>query len=274
MTAYNLIVNELLEKDLGCQFYRFQGSSSFEYYNIKKNNFDYSSDHYVYFSRTKNHHYYFTIRRIRQLINAVVLKDTPYIISNKGLNNKESFSSITNLIINSNKVRNLNSIILVCDNNYYKLLKENSINNNLKENQRLIERVDRRIYGGGYGISSLWLKLLDDLTFFSSYDRITTKDILNLLESMRERNSLTVPYLMSDILDKKIRNYKIKNNIYNDFHKYNIMNDLEQIVDLKLYLKNSSFAVNPSITIKEILNSYQKKREKILSLVDRSYHKY
>ena len=34
MTAYNLIVNELLEKDLGCQFYRFQGSSSFEYYNI------------------------------------------------------------------------------------------------------------------------------------------------------------------------------------------------------------------------------------------------
>ena len=138
----------------------------------------------------------------------------------------------------------------------------------------LIERVDRKIYGGGYGVSSAWLDLLNDLTLFSSYVRITSIDILNILKNMRREKKLASPYLISDILDAKERVYRLSDNLYNDFHKYNIMNDLETIYEHKLYFENSSFATNPSKNIKDILVNYQKNREKVLRLVDTSYKKY
>lgn len=189
MTTYKRIIDTLIKEEKANEFYRFQGSSSFEYFNIKSNRFD-DSKHYIYFSRTKNHHYYFTIRRIRQLLNKVVLNNTLYNISNKELENEESFKNITNIVLNQENLKGLKSISLVCDNTYYQLLKENSIYNmTKKDSPYLIERVDRKIYGGGYGVSSAWLDLLNDLTLFSSYVRITSIDILNILKNMRREKN-------------------------------------------------------------------------------------
>ena len=106
MTTYSEIIDLLKEEEVVNEFYRFQGANSFEYYNIKSNHFDNSGNHYVYFSRTKNHHYYFSVRRIRQLINTTVLKNTPYIISNKQLKDDRTFHQISNLIINSDSLKN------------------------------------------------------------------------------------------------------------------------------------------------------------------------
>ena len=271
MTTYKRIIDTLIEEENANLFYRFQGSNSFECFNIKSNKFEDSGKHYVYFSRTKNHHYYFTVRRIRQLLNKEVLSGTSYSISNKELEDKERFKSITNIILNH---ENLKSISLVCDNTYYQLLKENSISNLTKSAPYLIERVDRKIYGGGYGVASAWLQLLNDLTLFSSHIRITSIDILNVLKNMRKEKKLTTPYLINSILDEKERVYRISDNLYNDFHKYNIMNDLELIYENKLFLENSSFSNNSSKNIKDILASYQRNREKVLKLVDTSYKKY
>ena len=274
MTTYKRIIDTLIKEDKVNEFYRFQGSNSFEYFNIKSNRFD-DSNHYIYFSRTRSHHYYFTIRRIRQLLNKVVLNDTTYSISNKELENEESFKKIINIVLNQENLKGLKSISLVCDNTYYQLLKENSIYNTIKKNSPyLIERVDRRIYGGGYGVSSAWLALLNDLTLFSSCVRITSIDILNILKNMRREKKLTSPCLISNILDNKERIYRLSDNLYDDFHKYNIMNDLETIYEHKLYFENSSFANNPSKNIKDILVNYQRNREKVLKLVDTSYKKY
>ena len=274
MTTYKRIIDTLIKEEKANEFYRFQGSSSFEYFNIKSNRFD-DSKHYIYFSRTKNHHYYFTIRRIRQLLNKVVLNDTPYSISNKELENEESFKKITNIVLNQENLKGLKSISLVCDNAYYQLLKENSSCNMAKKvSPYLIERVDRKMYGGGYGVSNAWLNLLNDLTLFSSCIRITSVDILNILKNMRREKKLASPYLISSIFDTKERTYRMSDNLYNDFHKYNIMNDLETIYEEKLYFEDSSFGSNPGANFRDILTSYQKNREKVLRLADNSYHKY
>ena len=143
-----------------------------------------------------------------------------------------------------------------------------------KQSPYLIERVDRKLYGGGYGVSNAWLDLLNDLTLFSSCIRITSIDILNILKNMRREKKLASPYLISNILDTKERTYRMSDNLYNDFHKYNIMNDLETIYEQKMYFEDSSFGRNPSTNIRDILTSYQKTREKILRLADNSYHKY
>ena len=274
MTTYKKIIDTLIKEERVTEFYRFQGSNSFEYFNIKSNKFD-NNKHYIYISGTKNHHYYFTIRRIRQLLNKVVLNNTPYNISNRELENEESFKKIVNIVLNQENIKNLKSISLIIDNTYYQLLKENSVYNMAKkESSNLIERVDRKIYKGGYGVSNAWLDLLNDLTFFSSYIRITSIDILNILKNMRREKKLTSPYLISNILDSKERVYRLSDNLYNDFQKYNIMNDLETIYEEKLYFEGSSFGSNPSKNIKNILTSYQKNREKVLRLVENSYHKY
>ena len=274
MTTYSEIIDLLKEEEVVNEFYRFQGANSFEYYNIKSNHFDNSGNHYIYFSRTKNHHYYFSVRRIRQLINTTVLKNTPYIISNKQLKDDRTFHQISNLIINSDSLKKLNSITLICDSTYYELLKDNSIYNTVKETPNLIERVDRKIYGGGYGVSNVWLNLLDDLTLFSTYTRITNKDVLDIVKNMRNDRKITTPYLISSILESKKKTYKISDNLYNAFHKYTIMNDLEEIYEQKLYLENSAFSSSSTETINRVLTSYQKNRDKILLKLDKNYRKY
>ena len=270
MTTYSEVIESLKEEERITELYRFQGPNNFDYFNIKTNHFDNSSNHYVYFSRTKNHHYYFSVKRIRQLINTTVLKDTPYIVSNRQLKDDKAFHKISNLIINSDSLKNLNSITLICDSTYYELLKSNSVSSSLKKLPNLIEKVDSKIYGGGYGVSCAWLNLLDDLTFFSAYTRITNKDVLDIIKNMKKGRKITTPYLVSSILENKKKTYRISDNLHNTFHKYNIMNDLEEIYEQKLYLDSSS----PTKTINKILTSYQKNRDKILIKLDNSYHKY
>lgn len=274
MTTYEEIINNLKDIKTVVEFYRFQGASSFEYYNIKSNHFDNDSNHYVYFSITENHHYYFTVRRIRQLINTIILRNSPYNISNKCLKDDRAFHYIENLVINSDSLRKLNSIALVCDSIYYELLKDNSIYNIKKKTPNLIERVDRKIYGGGYGVSSTWLDLFDSLTLFSSYTRITNEDVFKLVKNMKKDGKVCTPYLIRDILSNKERVYKISSNLYNSFHKYEIINSLEEIYDKKLYLESTIFATNPTKVINEVLCSYQKNRDKVLVMLDDKYHKY
>lgn len=260
----NELIQQLLQENTTYEFYRFQGHNSFDYYNIRTNRFEDKGNHYIYFSRTPSHHYYFTVKRIRQLINTTILKDTPYKVTRKQVKDPTCFSEIRKEVINSEKVRELNSIALVCDNSYYELLKDNCINNQSKTYQSGVERVDRKAYGGGYGVTDAWLDLFNDLVYFSSYTRINTKDVLELLIKIRNGNSLASPKLIQDILEKKKRIYTISDTLYDDFHKYKIMEDLDRIEEEKLLLPGSDFYKNPKETKKKVLSLYQQKRDKIL----------
>lgn len=265
----NEIIQRLLEEKTAYEFYRFQGHSSFEYYNIRTNRFEDKENHYVYFSKTLNHHYYFTVKRIRQLINTTILKDTKYQVSKKQLNNSKDFSNIKKIEVNSGQIKDLNSIALVCDHIYYDLLGDNSVNNMEKTYQRGVERVDRRVYGGGYGVTEAWLDLLSDLTYYSSYTRINARDILKLLEEMKKENRQTNPKLIKEILEKKLRTYTLSETLYYDFHKYKIMEDLDRIEEEKLFLPGSEFSKNPEKIKKKVLSKYQKTKDMILSNYDK-----
>lgn len=261
----NEVILKLLEENNAYEFYRFQGHNSFEYYNIRTNRFESNLNHYVYFSTTLSHHYYFTIKRIRQLINTTILKNTPYEISRKQLNNSLDFSNIKKLVINSENIKGLNSIALVCDYTYYDLLKDSCMKNLNKTYQGGVERVDRRVYGGGYGVTGAWLDLFNDLVYFSSYTRFNVQDILDLLEKIKNGNSQASPKLIQEILKSKLRTYQLSKNLYDDFHKYKIMEDLDRIESEKLFLPGSEFAKSPQKTKKLILSTYQQRRDKILS---------
>ena len=270
MTTYEKIASVIVH-DGEKEFYRFQGHNSFDYFNIKTNKFDSWNDHYVYFSGNINHHYYFMLKRLKQLLNKVVLVDTPYNVSNKTLKNLDSYREIRSIVTDSFILKNLNSISLVCDREFFKLLNENSLPNSEKNKKGIIERVDRRIYGGGYGVTDVWLDLFDDLVYFSSYSRITNKDILFLLKEIRSSGKGGNPETIKRVLDDKLKTCKIFDHLYDDFHKYEIMNDLERIIDGGYYLSSSRLSSNPVETIKDVLNSYQNTREKVLKLVDKHY---
>ena len=273
VTTYEKIASSFVH-DGEKEFYRFQGHNSFDYFNIKTNKFDSWSSHYVYFSGSVNHHYYFMLKRLKQLLNMVVLDDTSYMVSGKSLQDINTYKKIRSIVADSCDLKNLNSISLVCDREFFRLISENSVRNSEKVKRGMVEKVDRRVYGGGYGVTDAWLDLFNDLAYFSSYSRITNNDILFLLREMRGSGKFSNPETIKSVLADKLKTFKIFEHLYDDFHKYDIMDDLERIIDGEFYLQTSGLANNPSETIKTVLSSYQSKREKVLRLVDKHYRSY
>lgn len=272
MSIYYNVVQELKIGQYSKELYRFQGANSFEYFDVKNNCFNADNrDCYVYFSTSINHHKYFTTRRLRQFINKVVLNDTEYSLCRKQLSDAQSYSNMCNLLINSSKIMGLNSIRLIYDRSYYDLLSSNCSVNKYKARKQIVERVDRRIYNGGYGITGEWLSLLEHMTIFSCTQRITRENILTLVQNMKVNKSVNAFINANFLLQNG--SYQINPYIYNDFTKYDIMNDLEQIVDKGLCLESSELYKNPSGTIKKIVLDYQNTRQKTLQLLNDSYNR-
>lgn len=272
MSIYNNVVQELNVGHYTKELYRFQGANSFECFDVKNNCFvDDNKDFYVYFSTSVHHHKYFTTRRLRQFINKVVLSDTEYSLCRNQLRDSKAYSNIRNLVLNSPKIYGLNSIRLIYDKSYYELLLSNCSFNKNKPAKKVVERVDHRIYNGGYGITGEWLSLLEHMTIFSCTQRITRENILTLVQNMKFNNSVNAFTNANFLLQNGY--YQINKNIYNDFTKYDIMNDLEQIVEKGLCLETSELYKNPTATIKKTVLDYQNTRQKTLRLLSEGYRK-
>jgi len=271
MNSYKNVMDELYKDQLVDVLYRFQGGKSFECFDIKKNKFVADQfGKYVYFSANPYHHLYFSIRRIRQLVNNIILNDTSFSLCSKQLYNLESFKNICKLIENSEKLESIYSLKLICDKNFANLMKENSFRSDLKPTPNCIERVDRRVYNGGYGIKNEWLELLELMTFFTTYFKINMDKILELINNMRKSGRINSINNIASLLDEKY-NVKINSLIFNDFVKYEIVNLLEQIVEKGLCNENSELYKEPTKTIKSTVNDYLNTREKTLKLVDKNF---
>lgn len=271
MNTYKEVATELKKQDLISDLYRFQGGKSFEYFDIKKNRFSKNGEgNYIYFSSSLKHHQYFTLRRLRQLINQLILLDTPYIISNKQLGDSKTFAQIKSLINNSDKLNNVNSIHLMPDSSFMTLIKDNCFCAHEKNSPNSIERVDRRVFSGGYGISAEWLQLLEIMTIFTTYQKIDSEKILELIRNMKKSGRINSIHNMTFLFEDK--NYKINPTVFEDFTKYEIMNLLECILDQNLYNPNSELAKHPTQTIKQVMCEYQNKKEKTLKLIDKKYY--
>ena len=271
MAIYKNVVDELKDYNGIRELYRFQGANSFEHFDFRTSRFNKDSKGYVYFSESLEHHKYFTNKRIRQMLNRIVLKDTPYQICCYDLrDNKDNCSKIKNIIINSDKLSEMYSIRLVCNPMISELISSNYQYQSNKDQPRVIERVDRRVHGGGYGITDEWKDLLTYLTYFNAYKEIDRKAILQLITNIGKDGRVNNRENISFLLDNT-SGYKIKPTpaFISDFTKYQIRDCLESIIEKELCLPDSSLAVDSNDTIKEVINSYEQGKKKTLSLLDK-----
>lgn len=269
MSLYSNVVDSLNENDT-IELYRFQGGYSSMQLSIRNQSIENSKKRYAYFSSSLNHHKYFMIKRIRQLLDEEVLKEENLSISFLSLINNEQYSQIRSLIINTDKLVDMYSTRLVCLKSVQDLLKENSYIQREKVTPNSIERVDRRIYGGGYGLSTHWRRLVDLLTYFKSSQRIDRQAILELISNMRRTGAITkkdnINFLVS-----KIEKYcfEINKQLESDFTKYEIIECLERIIENGDYNPNSNFGQKKSETIKQIVTDYESGKNKTLRLLSK-----
>jgi len=262
MALYNSVVEKLKEEDYSKELYRFQGSNS--YNCIKPNTID--NNGYLYFSNSLDHHKYFSLKRIKQLLNKE-LQELDLSLSLQYLHNPETYSYIKRLVINSENIKDLYSYRLVYDKNYLSLIKDNYFYQDNKPSNSTIERVDRRVYGGGYGVKDEWKDLLSYLTLFISKQEITREDVLLILSNMKKTNKINYKNNLDHIIDSELSNITLSEYLKSDFTKYDIMNTLELIIEKGLYNPNSELGKEPTKTIKEVVNHYQKTKEKTLQLL-------
>lgn len=271
MSLYNDVICDIKRQEVAKEQYRFQGGNSFECFDIKTSKFvDSSRDSYVYLSNSLDHHKYFTIKRIRQLLNKQILKEEELQISCKDLRNNDTYPRIKNLVLNSEKLQDMYSVCLLCDNNAVTLMKENSFPQNKKIIGKSLERVDRRVYGGGFGVASEWKDLLTCLTYFNGYQRIDRNSIITLLANMRTsgrvNNKENIEFLFTN---PSYYHFEPSPKLESDFTKYEIINALEQILENSTYSPESTLAENPNKTIKKVVEDYERGREKVLTLLNK-----
>ena len=268
MSIFDETVFNLFEAGQVKELYRFQGCGSRDYLDIKSNELVLSAEEkYVYFSDSFVHHKYFALKRLKQLIKSILI-DTQYDLCSSVISNNNYFPEIVKLICNSPKMEGINSVKLIFDESYYKLLIDNCSFNYKKMSHFVLERVDNRRYGGGYGISDEWLKLLKNLSLFFSYAKIDSLCMEQLLHNIKVSGRISS---LNNIDFIKFNKYILNPDVFNSFTKYQIIENLETIIDRQLLLPDSYLAKNPNKAIKETINNYQNTREKTLKLFEKHF---
>ena len=148
MSLFNNTIETLEKEGAVHELYRFQGGRSNCCFDPETSEFvDMPS--YIYLSKSLDHHKYFAVKRIKQLLTESVLSETKYDITTKDLHNLSTYRTIRRMVLNSELIPHLDSIKLVCDTSFIGLIRENSFNNNNKHNAKpIVERVDHNRYGG------------------------------------------------------------------------------------------------------------------------------
>jgi hypothetical protein len=264
MAIYKDICHDIKKDDLAREVYRFEGARTRSSFAINE---DISGD-YIYFSKSLDHHKYFTVKRIRQMINRLLLDEYGIPLSNATLH--DDYHKIKHLVLYNENIKDLHSYRLVCASPFEELIRDNyQYNHDKKSGNRGIERVDRRVYGGGYGVSDEWKKLMVYLTMFTASHKITRNDLLELIRNMKVTNRISrknnIDFMFSGTND--IYSYDINELLFSDFNKYNIINTLEAILDNGLALPDSELSKHPTKTIKSVVNEYEKGRVKTLELL-------
>ena len=259
-------VCEVLNRDgYTKEVYRFQGAKTKSKFSVC----DEVSRDYIYFSTSLEHHEYFTVKRLKQMLNEQLMHEYGIIFSNKTLHGTYTYPAIKNFVLNSDSIKSLYSFRLITCRAFDGLIKDNyQYNMSKQKNSRCIERVDRRVYGGGYGVADEWKQLMVYLTYFSAQHKISREELLELIRNMAMSGKISNKNNIEFILgaDSKYM-YEINPHMESVFNKYNIINTLEAILEKGLFEQTSELARNPHRTIREVVDEYEKGREKTLELL-------
>ena len=274
MSLYREAIIELDKNHIVTEYYRFQGANSYEHFNLKDSQYNENTkSNYLYFSKSLKHHEYFTIKRIKQLLNNILLEESLPIISNNNLRDDQTYSKIKKLILYNSKIKDLYSIKLTTNKNMEKLLRENCFKQKTKKSNQAIERVDGRVYEGGYGLSKEWKELLYLLTYFTSFHTIDRKDIIQIITNMRINKRISHKDNIDFIINNP-ENYKLllSPKIKSNFTKYDIMNCIEEIIESGNYIEDSELGNSPNKVIKDVIEDYERGKEKVLTIFDNYYN--
>lgn len=250
--------------------YRFQGGYSYPSFNIKGDDYGISDvEHYTYFSKNIDHHKYFVSKRLKQLIAKTIFDEKGMILSTRNLSDPDFYRKVKTDIANTYKIDNLESIRFLLDNNFLELIEQNyEYNSDKSKGSRIIERVDRRVYGGGYGIGDEWLKLFNLLTILYERKEITRSNLISMLSAMRCGFKSKLETV--DFLSLPANQTIVNTAIYSDFTRFKIAEILEEILDKGLYKKDSDLGKKPSYVIKKVTNDYIDLRDEALRKLEKS----
>lgn len=264
---YNILGN--IDSQKASMLYRFQGGNSYPSFNIRGDSCKVDqANHYTYFSKSINHHGYFVSKRLRQIVGKIILEEKGLVLSNYNLQNNDFYKKVKKQIM-LQKINNLESLRFLVDSEFIELIEQNyEYNDGKTKGIKIIERVDRRVYGGGYGIGSEWLNLLNLLTILYAKKEITRDNVIVMLSAVRSGYASKIDSVK--FLSSNPNQVIINKAIYSDFTKFKIMQSLEQIVDKGLYKKDSEFGNKPTVMIKKITTGYIKLRDESLRELDKS----
>lgn len=270
VSLYSDVIIDLKSDSTTSELYRFEGGSSFKKINFRNRRNDSDRREFTYFSASIDHHKYYILKRLKQAINEILSEEEQININGAYLSNLSNYMHIKKLIANSDKLNDLYSARLICNKDFIKHIKENSFYPDSKAGYGSIERVDRRVFGGGYGISAEWRKLLDLFTYFKASQRIDKNSVLELISNMRKTCKVN-RFDNIDFLVQRNHNYvyEISESLGNDFAKYEIIECLEKILEDKVYQESSRLGQKPFDTIKEIVTDYEIGKRKTLRLLDK-----
>lgn len=259
-------------------FYRFEGYISKSYYDLRNQNLLKCSNNYIYFSQTIAHHFYFIAKRLEQLLQQEILKNTSLNLNTTTLRKIDAYHTILDFIENYKLSNPLYSLEIRFCSKFLELLKGNIVRNvSKKNNMKQAELVDVGIKGGGFGLSADWLHLFELLTIIYSYQQITNENLIDFLKIYRlnkiDKHCSLNPTLF--LLEKKyqrfIPNYAV---LQNDFAKYDIVDTMENLLDSGAVNPNSPFGKNPTETIRSTVRHYERTRSKTLQNLNTLYNKY
>lgn len=265
--SHNIINTLSLEKT--SMLYKFQGGNSYSSFNIQGDTCKIEClNNYTYLSKSMDHHKYFVSKRLRQFIGKMVFDEKGLVLNNKNLADNEFYKKVRKDIANSDKVHNLESLRFLIDSNFIKLVEQNyEYNSDKTKGSRIIERVDRRVYGGGYGINKEWLSLFNSLTILYSKKEITRDNLIFILKALRTGSKSKIEG--TSFLTEPVNQIIINKDIYSNFTKFKIMEQLEKILDSGLYNKDSDFGKKPTAMIKKITSNYISLRNQSLRQLEK-----
>lgn len=248
------------------QLYRFQGGNTYPSFDVKNNKYDIDVTRgYTYFSASIHHHKYFTYKRLKQYLDEKLreAKNIPY--STKLLAQEDYYRRIRKFVASCD-MDLFSSIGIKPTSSFISLINENALPRP-KLIPKAIERVDRRAFGGGYGLCDEWLELLNCLTLTYHPHRITRSDILEVLRSVRMNRGPLIDSL--NFLATCDREFIVNSAILDDFIKYRIMELLTEIIVKQNCSPSSQLIQNPRAEIQTIVNDFLTERDKLFSELDK-----
>lgn len=222
-----------------------------------------NEDAYTYLSKHEDHHKYFAKRKIKQVITRISKSEEFDLYNYNNVRYQDYRNLLEDILTYSLEYGSFESIKFFVEPSFINLLEDNYIYP--KENVitcKFVNRVDKTIKEGGYGIADEWQNLFKLLTLGHQVQIISIDEIIFMIKKMnyscRDTNKIM------SFLDKNNTQFEINEKILSTFTKCEIKDSMQLIIDRKLYKEGSTLDTNPSLVINQTIENYEIQRIRTL----------